>query len=561
MENNKIKKIENVILDYSFYPGEDYYSDGDIESFLLETCRSENEEKVLKNSDKWEVLYHLSDIRENIIDWIKFDKNSDVLEIGSGCGAITGSLSKKCGSVTCVELSEKRSLINAYRNKSQNNIIIKLGNFQEIEPSLGLFEYITLIGVLEYANLYVQAENPYIELLKIAKKHLKKNGKLIIAIENKIGLKYINGAPEDHVGQPYVGINDYISDDKVRTFSQPELDNLLKVSGYVRRKFYYPVPDYKLPLSIYSSELMPVPGEIRTYKTNFSNARMYSFYEDVMNDQLAYDKMFGYMANSFIVVSGNEPEEEIIFAKYNRERKSKFRIATYIKKMGDNYVVEKHALNSEAVRHIDNLKKNEDSWSILNKNLKKITGKLEHGVYITDYIKGRTLNEIMYDYRHSISAFIGMITKLLRKYYDISDELYEQFYKTPEFVNIFGDVEVGKVKCCRITNIDLIFSNIIIDHNNEAYALDYEWIFDFPIPYRYVLWRAVTDIFLKYLVYFKEKITLNEYYKQLQFSDDEVSLYKTMECNFTQYVFGEKNCEIYTTNYIKPSITSHFEMR
>lgn len=29
-----------------------------------------------------------------------------VLEIGSGCGAITGSLAQKAGSVTCVDLSK-----------------------------------------------------------------------------------------------------------------------------------------------------------------------------------------------------------------------------------------------------------------------------------------------------------------------------------------------------------------------------------------------------------------------------------------------------------------------
>ena len=51
------------------------------------------------------------------------------------------------------------------------------------------FDYITLIGVLEYANLYTYTENPYIDFLNSIKKFLKKDGKLLIAIENKLGMK------------------------------------------------------------------------------------------------------------------------------------------------------------------------------------------------------------------------------------------------------------------------------------------------------------------------------------------------------------------------------------
>ncbi len=50
----------------------------------------------------------LSPLRENIVDWLPMDKNAKVLEIGSGCGAITGKLAEKAGSVTCVELSKKK---------------------------------------------------------------------------------------------------------------------------------------------------------------------------------------------------------------------------------------------------------------------------------------------------------------------------------------------------------------------------------------------------------------------------------------------------------------------
>ena len=196
------KQIGNVILDYTYYKGRDLYSDGEIEDFLLHIVKTEKEREVLYTSSQWPVLYHLSDIRENIIEWYPFASDSSVLEIGSGCGALTGILSRKAGHVTCIELSEKRSLINAYRNKGSSNIKILLGNFQDIEID-EKYDYVTLIGVWEYSGLYVEHPTPYLKMLEIVKSYLKKDGKIIIAIENKMGLKYWNGASEDHTGKLY----------------------------------------------------------------------------------------------------------------------------------------------------------------------------------------------------------------------------------------------------------------------------------------------------------------------------------------------------------------------
>ena len=145
------EKIGNVVLDYEYYPGEDLYSDGPVEEELLEIAKSHKEEElnqVIAQKNSWPVLYHFSHIRQNILEWIPMTKKDKVLEIGSGCGAITGALARKAGSVTCIELSKMRSTINAYRNRDYENVKIMVGNFQDIEKNLEeKFDYITLIGV------------------------------------------------------------------------------------------------------------------------------------------------------------------------------------------------------------------------------------------------------------------------------------------------------------------------------------------------------------------------------------------------------------------------------
>ena len=221
------EKIGKVILDTTCYPGKDLYSDGAIEDEMLAISRDfapEEFNRVISERKSWPILYHFSHIRENILNWIPFTGEEKVLEIGSGCGAVTGALCERAKEVTCIELSMKRSKINAYRHQDQDNLKILVGNFQEIEKNLTeKYDYITLIGVFEYGESYIRSENPYVDFLRIISKHLKPDGKIILAIENRLGLKYWAGCTEDHFGTLFEGIQGYPKTKGVKTFSGKNL--------------------------------------------------------------------------------------------------------------------------------------------------------------------------------------------------------------------------------------------------------------------------------------------------------------------------------------------------
>ena len=117
----KHEKIGNVVLDLTYYPGEDFYSDGEIEDEMLEIAKNNETDsfpEIIEQKKSWPIFYHLSSFRSNIIDWLPIKKTDKILEIGSGCGAITGALAKKAGSVTCIDLSKKRSLKRCCENVS-----------------------------------------------------------------------------------------------------------------------------------------------------------------------------------------------------------------------------------------------------------------------------------------------------------------------------------------------------------------------------------------------------------------------------------------------------------
>ncbi|MCI5648098.1 MAG: class I SAM-dependent methyltransferase [Fusicatenibacter sp.] len=297
--------IGKVLLNLDYYDGEDAYSDGDIEDRLLEivqTTKKSDYQKVILSEQSWPVFYHLSPQRENILDWYEFSDNASVLEVGAGCGAISGVLCRRAGRVVANDLSRRRSTINAYRNQDAENLEIIVGNFNLVSEKLEeRFDYVTLIGVLEYAKSYMGKENPYPEYLEKINNLLKPGGKILIAIENRLGMKYFAGCKEDHVGREFAGIEGYSGIDFVETFSKPELEKLLEENGFKNYKFYYPYPDYKFPTVIYSDEYLPKPGELRRNQQNFDADRVLLFDEGKAFDTILRSGLFPIFSNSFLI--------------------------------------------------------------------------------------------------------------------------------------------------------------------------------------------------------------------------------------------------------------------
>lgn len=291
-------------LNFDFYTGTDFYSDGNIEDELLEIVKKYDDySAVLANDNRWPILYHLSPIRQNIINWYPFRKGASCLEIGGGCGAITGALCNSLAKVTVVELSKRRATINYERHKTYDNLEIIVANLNDIVFK-EKFDYITLNGVLEYAGSFTKTDDPYADFLKQIKQYLKPDGKLIVAIENRYGMKYFAGAKEDHTSKAFDGITGYIGTDTVRTFGKKELERLLDRSGYPVQSFYYPHPDYKMPMEIFSQEWLPSVTTLLSSAPNFDYERYTLFSETEAYKGIIENGQFEFFANSFLVICG-----------------------------------------------------------------------------------------------------------------------------------------------------------------------------------------------------------------------------------------------------------------
>lgn len=542
------EKIGEVILNYQFYSGNDSYSDGSIEDTIFDACREGKEEELLRNSREWAVLYHLTDIRENILEWYPIKKNETVLEIGAGCGAISGVLCEKAGHVTGIELSKKRSLINAYRNRNCKNLEIIVGNFEDIQIS-EKYDYVTLIGVLEYSGVYIHSLTPYHEMLRKAKSYLKANGKILIAIENKMGLKYLNGAREDHTAVLYSGINDYVNMKNVRTFSRPELEKILDEAEISDRTFYYPQPDYKLPITVYSDELLPRAGNMRYYQTNYDMDRVYNFNEAIAFDQICSDGVFPYFSNSFFVICG-EKKGDVLYAKYSRERKKEYKIKTVIEQNAEgNLVVKKKPLDRSARRHVNDMAVNADRIDHIYPNVQVLKGRFMETGYQYPFLQGYDLDESFYAYRRDAACFVEKTERAVKQYYayQVPDE---PFRMTDEFTEVFGCDAPKQGVSLKYTNLDYIFSNIRIAREG-AYVIDYEWVFNFPIPHEFLIWRSLGQLYDKYRMYIGREISRTAFLERLGISEENSRIYVKMSACFAEYVGGKGCSEMYTKRYRK----------
>ncbi len=475
-------------------------------------------QRIIEKKKSWPVLYHLSPLRGNIVDWLPIEKEHRVLEIGSGCGAITEKLADKAGSVTCVDLSAKRSLINAYRNQDKDNIEIHVGNFADIEPSLpGDYDWICMIGVFEYGQSYIHSETPYEDFLKTIMGHTKDNSRIVIAIENRFGLKYWAGCKEDHLGTWFSGLEGYPEGGSARTFTRSGLERILRACGVNRYSFYYPYPDYKFPAVIYSDRRLPIPGELTDNMCNCDRDRMVLFHEKYVFDSILEEGLFDLFSNSYLVLIGEEADT--CYVKYSNDRAGSYALRTEITDTAEGRIVRKIPLDVRADEHIRGIR---HSFELLKERYQGSGLRINpcelspEGQYIQfPYEKGVTLETLL--------------DRCLEK--NDMDEFYRLFDRYYELISY------GEGKGHPVTDYDLIFANILVD--GECWTvIDYEWTVEKWIPAAEIAFRAVYCYVLEEEK--RNKLNLELILERLGITQQEAEDYREKEGRFQKQVTGKR---------------------
>lgn len=533
-----------AILNLEYYTQKDLYSDGDIEEQMLKmakegvTCEDLSSEQV-----SFPVIYHFSDLRANILNWYPIKKSDSVLEIGAGCGAITGTLCEKAGQVTSVELSKRRAQINYYRNEKKDNLTIMVGNLNDMD--LGQqYDYVVVNGVLEYAMSFTEGDTPYETFLGKMGSYLKNTGKLLIAIENKLGMKYFAGAPEDHTDIPFFGINGYPENHSVRTFSKTELQELVKKSGFPFQKFYYPYPDYKFPTEIFTDASLTTNHYGKNYPI-YTDKTVDLFSESAGIEAMKKEQIADRFVNSFLLVAGKqelEEKEEILYVKLNQGRRKEFRTLTQLVRKEESVWAEKKPLCPEAENFIAGLKKTGAQKP--GKGFRNLPCRYENGGIVYPVLSGKTLEDRIRDLVEKEQT--DEILRTLKHVYEhvFAQRKKEPEYQTKVFKEVFGE-HPGKeyYECVSPANIDLICANIF-EFGDDYEIIDYEWTFDFPVPVAFIMWRMIHELYYRIpklgALYTQDDMN-HEF--GIEPSDSEIFMAWTM--HFTYEYVGSDSLDVY----------------
>lgn len=239
--------------------------------------------KLLQENPRLDYLYALSEIRENLLDWFEFKPEGTLLQVGSDYGALTGLYSKRVKEVTVLDPNQNNLSFNRLRHEKRNNIRYVNGDIHSF-TSDQRFDYIVFAGSLC---------EPYKAAAEKARELLKPEGTMIAAIANRLGLKYQAGAKAEQY-----------------SLSRAELMELLCGSrgdeGTV--KFYYPMPDYRLPVTLYSDGYLPGKGDLTHAILAYDYPKYLRFDLGKMFDEVCEGKQFETFANSFLTIWSRHEE-------------------------------------------------------------------------------------------------------------------------------------------------------------------------------------------------------------------------------------------------------------
>lgn len=430
----------------------------------------DNYSEILKKNANIDLYFHLSDLRLGLFSWYDFKPNSVLLEIGGGYGALTGYFCKKCATVTTIESSFFRAHAISERYKDINNLTIYDGDIKHIDFKRK-FDYVVLVN-----NSDMQLSSAYLKYIKTL---LNPNGILLLAIDNRLGLKYFCGDSSSYIKAHFSDINS-----SLRLFSKNELINLLHNAGIRSFKFYYPLPDYKFPQLIYTDDYLPgknLQERLIPYYNNPQNLIINEM--DLYNDFID-NGVFSTFANSFLIECGEkENRSRAIYAALSTDRGRDKAFATVIY---DNDVVKKAAVYDEGRIHTEKLYSNH--VDLAKHNIPVIINTLKVNALWMKYIKAPMLMDYLRSHIDEQAIIISAF-----------DKLYEYILSSSEHVSAEKNALLSLSTTAnwgvilKKAYIELIPLNCFYE-NGEFLFFDQEYVRE-NYPAKYVLFRAIYYLF------------------------------------------------------------------
>lgn len=303
-------------------------------------------------------LYAFSPLRENLFEWVEFEPDARILQIGSDYGSFTGILAERAREVVVLDPRDENLEVNRIRHGARTNVIFVRGDLRdqvqwkkaeaaklktesEGNSAIGVagrnaalfkvykpkymdraggtsptaegdegtgtaekgkaenraetaeknvkdimfrpFDYVVLGTFLSQCKKEEAAD-----LLREAADYLKPGGAMFAAVENETGVRYWMGASKQE--------NSYLESEFRDLF-----EKLTKIWGG-NFTMYYPVPDYRYPVAVYSDHYLPETGDVTNISKRYDGPGFWFGSEEEAMAKACQNGMFTKFNNSFLGV-------------------------------------------------------------------------------------------------------------------------------------------------------------------------------------------------------------------------------------------------------------------
>lgn len=113
---------------------------------------SDDYDAVIAEKASYPYLYHLSDIRKNLVDWLPITEDMRVLEVHPECGVLTEALLTMAGHVTCIAEDDAHAEVITtrcgsaavvtqddwrWKSEPEYDVVLIAGDFYRYRDALG----------------------------------------------------------------------------------------------------------------------------------------------------------------------------------------------------------------------------------------------------------------------------------------------------------------------------------------------------------------------------------------------------------------------------------------
>ena len=220
--------------------------------------------------------------------------------------------------------------------------------------------------------------------------------------------------------------------------------------------------------------------------------------------------------------------------KFNTHRAPKFRLNTLV--YGGSCVVKK-AASPEALPHLLRIADNSKKLDGIYRNISVIPCEAKDDSLVFPYISGRSLTSGIDPCKDSVESIRDRLISVTDSILDYKCDLIP-FERTELFDRIFPCAfpDAGD-KCYPLINLDSNIDNFK-ESEGRIYCYDCEWVASFPVPVRFVRFRAYFYYYRDNINALESRISLQDFLNMFGFSKKDIELFSSMEETFQWYVNG-----------------------